>query len=91
MDDSFETNGLLLNNGDGFTFKFITSLIENSFFAVTYGLQSKINAAPLYRRNYFSTFVQSLLDFIHFVPFLVHRKSLIFYVFFFKWKAETNN
>ena len=63
-----------MNNGDGLTYKFITSVIENSFFAVTYALQFKVNEVRLYRKNYFSTFVQTLLDYLHIIPFLVHRE-----------------
>jgi hypothetical protein len=76
MAENLEGSGLM-NNGDGWTYKFITSVIENSFFAVTYALQFKVNEVRLYRKNYFWTFVQTLMDYLHIIPFLVHRESFL--------------
>ena len=76
MAENLEGSGLM-NNGDGLTYKFITTVIENSFFAVTYGLQSKANEVRLYRKNFLSTFVQTLLDYFHIIPFLVHREFFL--------------
>ena len=72
---SFEGTGLV-NNGDGITLKYAVTILENSFFAVNYAIQSHLNAAKLYRKNHFSTLMASLLDYLHVIPFLVHRKYL---------------
>lgn len=73
----FEQNSFgVLNTADGITFKFITTVIENTFFAVNYAIQSKLNEAKLYRKNYVTTFFSCLLDYLHVIPFLIYSKSL---------------
>ncbi len=64
----------VLNPTDGITFNFITSVIENTFFAVNYAIQAKLNDAKLYRKNYVSTFFACLLDYLHVIPFLIYSK-----------------
>ena len=73
MADSFE-NTSLINNGDGITFKYVTTVIESSFFAMTYALQSKVNEVKLYRKNVLTCLGQTILDYLHVIPFLVHGK-----------------
>ncbi len=77
MSEAAENNGLI-NNGDGITFRYVTSVIENSYFAVTYAIQSVINEKTLYRKNYVSTFFQCLLDYVHVIPFLIHGNFNVF-------------
>ena len=73
----FEQNSFgVLNTADGITFKFITAVIENTFFAVNYAIQNKLNEAKLYRMNYVTTFFACLLDYLHVIPFLIYSKSL---------------
>ena len=78
----FEQNGFgVLNPTDGITLNFITSVIENTFFAVNYAIQAKLNEAKLYRKNYVSTFFACLLDYLHVIPFLIYSE-----LFYSKWK-----
>lgn len=72
---AFEGTGLI-NNGDGITFKYAITILEDSFFAVNYIIQNHLNAAKLYRKNHLATIFQCLLDYLHVIPFLVHSKHL---------------
>ncbi len=67
-------NGGLINNGDGITFSYVTSVLETSVFAIGYALQNKITEKRLYRKNYLTALFQNCLDYAHIVPFLVHGK-----------------
>jgi hypothetical protein len=71
-------NTNVINNGDGITLSYIVKVLETSFFAVVYALQSNLNEKKLYRKNYTTCFFQSLLDYIHVIPFLVHGKLVFF-------------
>ena len=75
---SFE-NESLINNGDGITFKYVMTVIESSFFAVTYALQSEVNEVKLYRKNVISCLIQTIWDYLHIIPFLVHGEFLTFF------------
>ncbi len=71
-------NSGLINNGDGITFKYVRSVIETSYFAATYALQNSLNDVKLYRKNYVTTFLVSILEVLQIIPFLVHGKACFF-------------
>ena len=72
---SVENNGLI-NNGDGITLSYLTRIFETSYFSTAYALQNSLTEKKLYRKNYGTAAVQCLLDYLHVIPFLVHRKFL---------------
>ena len=74
-DVSVENSGLI-NNGDGLTLSYVTRILETSFFSTAYALQNSLTEKKLYRKNYGTAAVQCLLDYLHVIPFLVHRKFL---------------
>ena len=74
MSDTIGESSGLINNGDGITFKYVSTVVETSIFATGYKLQNKINEKRLYRRNILLALFQNALDYAHLVPFLVHSK-----------------
>jgi hypothetical protein len=61
----------------GLTFQNLANVFEKTIFSLAYTLQFNVNEVKLYRKNYATLFAHCLFDYIHVVPFLVHRKSFL--------------
>ena len=65
-------NAALIYAQEGFTAKYVFSLLEDTYFAILFSLHTTLVEKKLVRLNTGYFLFANILDFFHIIPFLVH-------------------
>ena len=65
-------NSSLIFAQEGYTIKYVSALLEDTYFGILFSLQTVINDRKLVRNNIGEFLFGVILDLFHIIPFLIH-------------------